>query len=44
MAQLQVEIPDEVMAKLKAKAALRDETLKVMVNKILLGAVARKAA
>ena len=35
MAQLQVEIPDDVMAKLKAKAALRELTLKALVNKIL---------
>lgn len=35
MAQLQVPIPDEVLAKLKAKALLSGVTLRELVNKWL---------
>jgi hypothetical protein len=35
MAQLQIPISDELLAKLKAKALLRRETLRALVNRIL---------
>jgi hypothetical protein len=35
MAKLQIPIPDELMAKLKAKAALRGQTLAELINKAL---------
>jgi hypothetical protein len=38
MAKLQIDIPDEVMAKLKAKAALRNQTLKQLINKLVFRA------
>jgi len=40
MAQLQVAVPDEVLAKLKAKAAFARTTLRELVNKILAKAAA----